>query len=418
MNDAAAQRPATPLGRMVRLSTLLFLQHAILGCWLPVLQLRFQALGLSGAEMGWIYSTIAIASSCAPWLGGQLADRVWASERVLQLAHVFGGLLLWFVASATTFPTIITLIGLHAMIYMPTLAISNSIVFAHLARPEREFAFVRLWGTASWIVVAALLGLWLAQPAWLPGAAHAETGDAARLAAIISFLLVGYLCFIPATPPNRAAGGRSFAMLVALKMLREPATLVLVLTSLLASITMPFVYPVASLYFKSLGVSDAGIAPLLSLGQVGEVLAFVLLSFSLARFGLRITYLIGLLSFALRYIAWTIGEPFWAVAAVVPLHGVCYAFVLGLGQIYLDRRAPADARASAQSLHQIAAYGMGMVVGQWLAGLALDSFKTTSGAIDYAAVYTVPLVIAAIAFIIALVGFHPARRSTTPAPSR
>lgn len=397
---------------------MLFLEHAVLGAWIPLLQLHLKDLHFSGAQISWIYATPAIASIFAPWIAGQLADRVFSARTVMFVSHLFSGVVLWAVGDQTRFEMILLLMFLHAMVYMPTLAVSSMIVFRHLANREREFGSVRLWGTASWVVVAGLLGLWLSKPAWLPGARQAEVPDCTRLAALLSFGLVLFCAALPATPPERGPTSRPLAAIDALSMFRERSFTVLLLVSFLLSMLMPFVYPYGGLFLRSAGVTESQLAPLMAIGQVSEIVMFLLLAVAIRRFGLKTTFLIGAACWALRFAVWSLGEPWALVVASLGLHGFCYAFVFGLGQVFVDQCAKPDIRASAQALHQVITFGLGTWAGITLAGMAHDGFQhlTADGtlAVDYAQFYFWPTLSAVVCFVAFAIFF----KTTTPRPAR
>lgn len=397
---------------------MLFLQHAILGAWVPLLPLRLQDLHLSGAQIGSIYATLAMASVFAPWLGGQLADRIIPAQWVMLVSHLCGAVLLWCVAASTRYETILVLLFVNAMLYMPTLSLSNLIVFRHLADRDREFGRVRLWGTASWIVVAAALGLWLNQPSWLPGAQHAGPADSLRLAAILSVALAAFCLALPATPPETGARRSRLAAFGALRLLRDRPSAVLMAVSFLLAMEMPFSYPFGGLFLRSLGVSDAGVSPLMAIGQMGEIIAFLLLALALRHFGFKTTFLIGVACWATRYAIWSIGGPWPLIVASLSLHGFCYAFVLALGQMFVDRRSDPDTRASAQALHQVVTFGIGAWLGNLIGGVALDFFQRDlpdgTAVTDFTQFYLWPALLAVICFVIFAVFF----KTTTPSGAR
>ncbi len=392
-----------------------------MGSWVPLLQLHLQDLHFSGTQIGSLYATLAIASIIAPWLGGQLADRIMPAQRVMFISHLCGAVLLWYAAAATRYETILILLFLNAMVYMPTLALSNMIVFRHLADRNREYGRVRLWGTASWIIVAAALGIWLSKPSWLPGAASAGTVDSLRLGAIVSVILAFFCLVLPATPPENGTRRSNLAALGALRMLRDRSCAVLLLVSFFLAMGMPFVYPFGGLFLRSQGVSDAGISPLMSIGQVGEIIVFLLLAFSLRHLGFKIMFLIGIACWAIRFGIWSIGGPWPLIVASITLNGFCYAFVFGLGQMFVDQRSDPDTRASAQALHQVMTFGVGMWLGNMIGGAALDFFqhKLPDGTIitDFTQVYYWPALGAAVCFVIFALFFKtPTPREARPAP--
>lgn len=410
------QRGRTPRGRLVVLALMLFLEHAILGAWVPLLQLHLRSCGFTGSQIASCYATLASAAIIAPWVAGQLADRVLPAQVVMFISHLFGAVLLWWTAGCTRFQTVWVLLQLNALVYMPTLALSNLIAFRHLADREQEFGHVRLWGTASWIIVAGLLGVWLSRPGWLPPAAEAGPVDGLRLGAVLAVTLAVFSLALPKTPPEKTRGSR-LAALGALKLLRDRSCAVLLLVSFLLALAMPFVYPFGSLFLRSLGVGAAGVAPLMALGQAGEIIAFFILGTALRRWGVKLTFLIGIAGWALRFAIWSLGGPWPLIVASLGLHGACYAFVFGLGQMFVDHQAEPDTRASAQTLHLVITFGVGSWLGNLLAGLTFDHYQATGGPADFRHFYLWPAIGSAVCLLIFGLFFRTPRRHATPPPA-
>lgn len=401
-------------GRLTLLCTLMFLEHAIFGAWIPVMPLHLKQLGFSPLQIGNLFGILSLAGLAAPWIGGHLADRVISAQALLAIGHAAGAILFWLAASATDYWSILLLLLAASFIYLPTFTVTNHIVFRHLADPLHEFGKVRLWGTASWVAMSAIMGLWLARPAWLPFAQHAQLSDCLRLAALMSAALAAFAFFVPRTPPEAAdpEAGR-FAFIDVLKMLRDRSFRLLLVISFLLSLINPFIYPVGAAFLQSLGISEAGVAPLLSLGQAGEVFAFLLLGPILRRIGFKAMFLVGIAAFILRFAAWSIGQPLALVIAAIPLHGISYAYFIGLGQTYTNKIASRDVRATAQALHYFASAGIGGWIGNWMAAAACLAFTmpgpTGVIAVQYGYVFMIPLLIALISGVVFSLGFHSAR---------
>lgn len=405
--------PRTPAARVLALSVLMFLEHSIGGAWMPIFPLRMVELGFDPVQIGNLFAALSIAGVLAPWLGGQLADRLLPAQYILTIAHTCNAFILWRSASASHYSSILVMLALVTLLYSPTFTLANHIVFRQLADPVHEFGRVRLWGTASWVVMSLLMGLWLSKPAWLPGAAHADVSDSLRLAAILSGLLAVYSIVAPHTPPEPAIPGAGrLAIVGVLRMAREPSFRLLLVVSFALSLLNPFIYPLGATYLQSLGVTQAAVGPLLCLGQVSEVLAFLLLGNALKRFGYKVLFMCGALAFVLRFSAWSLGTPLLLVEAVILLHGLSYAFFVGAGQTYTNAIARPDLRASAQALHSFAAAGIGGLLGNWLAaGLCAQFSRVIAGArvVQYGYVFLVPAGIALLSLVALGLWFHAAR---------
>ncbi len=414
--------PRTPPARHRALSAMMFLQHAGLGVWAPLMPLHVRDLGFSGGELGLLFSTFSVAACVSPWLVGRLADRRAAPQALLACGHVIAAAALWAMSYATSFPAVLILMSIHSLAFAPTLALSNVIALRGLSRRYDEFGGVRLWGTASWVVMGVLIGVWLQRPAWLPGAQHACLADALRAGAVLSALLAVYCCVLPAARQPVSAGRVAWATDSALGLLHDGSFRVLLLATLAASIALPFVYPLCGLFLRSLHFRDEHIAPLLSLGQVGEIAALLLLGWAVRRWGFKTVFLIGLAAWPLRFGIWC-GEIEWLVIASLTMHGVCYAGVVILGQMYVDVLTRSDARNTAQALHLFVSSGVGSLIGNLLAGAALDAFTTRSETgvelVNFRAVFAGPALLTLAALLLFWIAFNPARPDAShPAQSR
>lgn len=401
--DPASQR--TSLRLLVLLAIMMFLEHAAAGAWLPILQPHLLDLGMSQVQVGWIFSSLAVMSLLAPWLASYLSDRHIAAEHVLAVCHLCGAVLLWVAASLTTFWPLMFCLFAFATVYVPTLALTNLIAFRHLADFAREFGYVRLWGTMSWVVVAMVVWLWLDPPDWLRFAGAHTTSDALRFGGILALILGVYSFWLPSTPPTHRAAhapaglGRAAYNAAA----HNRPLLVMLLVSFVIALLLPLVYPYGSEFIRSQGLSTGQVSAVMSLGQAGEVIAFASMGFLLRRFGAKTVFLIGLASWAIRFAVWSAGGPWPLLVASVPLHGFCFAFVVGVGQIIVDHQAPRHARATMQSLHHVLIYGVGALAGYQIGGWSAEALTTTtaSGVVttDYATFYFWPAIVAGLCFV-------------------
>lgn len=399
MTAAAALPAATAAGRtpppvMTVLSVMMLLQHGSLGAFVPVLPLHFQDLGFTGLQTGIVFALFSVASLVSPSLFGQLADRRTPAPYLLAGCHLGCAAAVWFVAPLTGFAAISALMLLHALLYVPTLALSNMVAFRHIVDREREYGSVRFWGTFGWVAASGLVSLWL----WHAGERPGRLADALRIGAVLSVLAALVCLVLPATPPSRGGASGRLALRGALRLLRDPSFAAFMLTSFLIATLGPFVYPVAARFLRALGASDAAVGPLLSLGQVTELLVLLTLGLGLRRFGYRTLFVIGAAAWAVRFSIWCGGGPWWLIVASLALHGVCYGFIFALGQVYVDHRTPADARASAQSLHLTITTGLGTLVGNLAAGFATDAFvpHTAASTGGYALVFLGPALLATV----------------------
>ncbi len=383
-----------------RLGIMMFLQYAIWGAWAPVLsEYLMRELHFTGVQVGWIYAVLPLATIVAPFLGGQVADRWLASEKVIALLQLAGGVVLLVMSRITSYATLLPLMLFYCLLYAPTLAITNSLAMINLESSEKEFGRIRVWGTIGWIAAGWLLAAWR-----YGGQSAMLRGDTLFLAGIFS-LIMGLQAFsLPHTPPKKE-GVNPLAFLEALKMLREKNFLIFVTITFVVATELEFYYILTAPFLQSpvIGLPPKVISAVMTIAQVAEifVMAFLLSTF-LAKYGMRNTLAIGALAWPVRYIIFAIGKPAWLVIASLALHGFCYVFFFTAAFIYVDTVAPKDIRASAQSLIAIIALGLGRFLGSLFAGWIKDMF-TVEGVTNWRLVFIVPCaltILCALAFVL------------------
>lgn len=392
---------------MRRLSTMMFLQYAVWGAWLPVAARYLSApvadggLGFTGGQIGLILGLAgSIGAVLSPFIAGQVADRYFATERFLALMLVLGGIIKWATALQTDFGPWLWLSIAYSVVYMPTLALSNSMAFAHLTDRDRQFPRVRVWGTIGWIAASWIFpmlylqtGLTLtAMPPFLAGPevpdATARLVDALKFSALISFGYAAFCLFLPHTPPRRDAA-EPLAFAKAFGMFRDRSFAVLVAVSLPISVIHQIYFLQTGPFFSSLGVLDSQIGPAMTIGQFSEILIMAGLGWMLAKLGFRWVITLGALAYFVRYLIWSMPElPIPVIVGSQFLHGICYACFFAASFIYVDRIAPVDVRHSAQTVFGILILGGGPVLGGMLSGYLQEMF-TTGGVVDYGALWRV-----------------------------
>ncbi len=386
-----------------RLGVMMFLQYAIWGAWAPVLSdyLR-NTLGFSGAQFSLIYSLLPLATIIAPFVGGQVADRYFASQKVVAWLQLVGGVFLVLTAFVSSYGTMVWLMLAYCLLYAPTLALTNSIAFINLHNSEKEFGQIRVWGTIGWIAAGYLLTVWRIGAQSMSGLALG--GDMLLLAGIFS-LIMGFHSFtLPDTPPRRE-GVKPWAFLEALRMMKDPNFLLFVIIAFIVATELMFYYILTAPFLTSdqIGISSAILPWVMTIAQVAEifVLAF-LLPYLITRIGIRKVLVLGILAWPLRYIIFAVGKPSWLVIASLTLHGFCFVFFFAAAFIYVDTIAPRDIRHSAQSLITLVTYGIGNYIGSLFAGWIFDRF-TSGGTTNWTSVFLVPCfltILCALAFLV------------------
>ena len=392
----------------LKLSAMMFLQYFIWGAWYVTLVTYLsRTLGFSGSQIGWVYATTAIAAMISPFFMGLVADRYFASEKVLAGLHLVGGFLLYWVSGLDDFSNLFPVLLIYALCYMPTLALTNSLSFHHMESPEREFPRVRVLGTIGWIAAGLLVGR-----------LHLEaTAVPLQIAAGASVLMGLYCLLLPHTPPK--GGGQPFSLrgllgLDALSLMKERSFAVFVAGSFLLCIPLQFYYTFTNLFLNEIGVSQA--ASKMTLGQGSEILFMLALPFFLTRVGLKGTLLIGMAAWVARYLlfSWGDGSQYlWMLLGGILLHGICYDFFFVAGQVYVDRKAPIRVRAAAQGFIALVTLGLGMFVGARVSGLVVQhySFTGVDGGVQHhwGEIWLVPAVAAAVVLVLFAFFFRPGR---------
>ena len=388
----------------LRLSVMMFLQYAIWGSWAPVLSAYLQNdLGFSGTQIGLIYSLLPLATIISPFLGGQIADRYFPTEKLIALLQLAGGGFLLLVAATTDYTTMIWLMLIYSILYAPTLALTNSIAMINMANSEKEFGSIRVWGTIGWITAGLSLAFWrsLAEAQQVP----TIQGDTLVLAGIFS-IVMGLLAFgLPHTPP-RKEGSNPWAFLEALKMLKSKNMIIFFVIAFIVATELQFYYVLTAPFLTSdqIGVANARVSGVMVIAQLAEiiVMAFLLPRF-LPKYGIRKVMLMGIVAWPLRYAIFAIGGPTWLVLASLALHGFCYVFFFTAAFIYIDQIAPKDIRHSAQSLITLILLGFGNYLGALFSGLVQSIFTSADQGTNWTGVFLVPFfltMLCAVGFVI------------------
>lgn len=402
-----------------RLSAMMFLEYMIWGAWSPVLSAHLERIGFTGIQSGWIYALLPLGCMIAPFAGGQLADRYVSTEKLLAGLHLGGGVLLCVMATTTTYQGVATFMFLWALLYAPTLALTNSITFHHLPDAEKKFGLVRVFGTLGWIGAGlALTGLRQVWPDGLPGLGGA---DSLWLAAIASFALGLFSFALPHTPPTKTRTS-PWAFLAALRLLRDPSFAVFILIAFVVSTELMFYYVLTAPFLQSIGVAPENVPAVMTLAQAAEIGTMLLLPWMLGRWGVRRTLAVGILAWPFRYAIFAYGQPKWLVVAALTLHGICYVCFFVVCYIYVNSVATPDIRASAQAFITFVVLGVGMFVGSLFAGSVRDFF-TVGGTpaapeVDYTSVFLVPCVLTVLCAIVFFLAFRERKpASDDPLPA-
>ncbi len=384
------------------LAGMMFLEYAVWGAWMPILSATLTNRAIPGGEIGNIYGGMWLACIITPFLGGQLADRFMPAQRFLSVAHLLAAGVAWWMATQTTSGGYFWGLFIWALLFAPTLGVTNAIAFHHIDRAgldeagkEREFSWIRTAGTIGWIVSAfILLGYMTMSGADSSG----KTGPIAemQLTAILGVAMAIFSLFLPNTPPS-AAKTDPLAFRKAFSLFKTvPGFAVFMVISFVAATEFQFFYLLSGPFLESgafTKVSHEYIAPIKSISQVAEIAALsLMLPLWLPSKGMRWCLLVGSFAWPLRYFIFSIGQPAWLVIASLALHGFGYAFVLVVQQLYVDRVAPKDIRSSAQNLLNLITLGLGNWLGSLFCGWVME-YYTKDGVTNWAPVFILPAVL-------------------------
>ncbi|WP_250458952.1 MFS transporter [Microbulbifer litoralis] len=367
-----------------QLGAMMFLQFFIWGGWFVTLG-TFLAnnLGADGGQIGIAFSTQSWGAIIAPFVIGLIADRYFNAERILAILHLLGALLMFLMYRAADFSAFYPAVLAYMVLYMPTLALANSISFRHLADPAREFSGIRVWGTLGWICAGLLISYVFAWDS-RQGIDAGQLANTFPMCAAASLLLGLFSLFLPATPPaTEKSGGSTLGEILGLKsigLFRDRNFRVFFVFSILVCIPLAFYYQNTSLFLTEAGMENS--TAKMALGQASEVLFMLCVPLFLLRFGIKVTLLAAMLAWAVRYFLFAYGnagEFSYLLILGIALHGICYDFFFVSGQIYTDSKAEASYRSAAQGLVTLATYGLGMLIGFWIAGWVTDLYALDGG---------------------------------------
>ena len=360
-----------------KLSLLFFLEFFIWGGWFVTMgTFLSQIFNATGGELAMAYETQSIGAIIAPFIIGLIADRYFAAQKILGLLHLLGAALLFIVTNADNFFAFYPYIFIYMLLYMPTLALANSVAFHQMENPSKEFASIRVLGSVGWIVAGLIIGYF----GWEGSQTLKNTF---YMSSIASAFLGLYSFTLPNTPPKLGSNKlkiREILGLDALSMLKDKGFLFFFIASILICIPLAFYYQHANQFLNEIGMKAA--ASKMILGQISEVLFLLLLPLFIKRYGIKNALIVGILAWGVRYMLFAFGNTgvkSWMLIFGILLHGVCYDFFFVSGQIYTDFKAGEKYKSTAQGLITLATYGLGMLIGFRFAGWLTDQYISDIG---------------------------------------
>ncbi|MBS9464098.1 MFS transporter [Flagellimonas sp. 389] len=388
-----------------QLSFMMFLEFFIWGGWFVTLGTFLgENLNANGAEIAQAFSTQSWGAIIAPFIVGLIADKYFNAERILGVLHLLGALLMYQMYATNDFNAFYPYVFVYMILYMPTLALVNSISFNQMKDPAKEFSFVRVFGTMGWIVAGLIISyvfLWDSPQSRSEGLLK----NTFLMVAIASALLGLFSFTLPKTPPRIAKDEKvnisTLLGLDALKLLKDRNFLIFFLASILICIPLAFYYQNTNPFLSEIGVNNP--TGKMTIGQASEVVFMLFLPFFFKKFGFKKTILIGMLAWTVRYVLFAYGnagELAFMLLIGIALHGICYDFFFVSGQIYTDSKAGEKYKSAAQGLITLATYGVGMLIGFWISGKITDIYLISEKIHNWQNIWIIPSVFALVVMLL------------------
>jgi nucleoside transporter len=401
-------------GIRIKLSTMMFLEFFIWGAWFVTMgTYLMNDLKTSGLQVGAAFTSQSIGAIIAPFIIGLIADKFFSAQKILGLLHLTGGIMLWLVATAANFSAFYPAIIIYMILYMPTLALVNSISFRQMQNPSKEFPNVRVLGTIGWIAAGVIIS-WLN---WDKKGNEAALVNTFKMAAGASIALGLFSFTLPATPPLKKGQKTTVGEIIGLDsigLLKKKSYLVFFLASIAICVPLAFYYSFSNSFFAEAGMTSTTVTQ--SLGQVSEILFMVLIPFFFVRLGVKKMLAVGMLAWALRYVLFAYGDinsNYWMLIAGIVIHGVCFDFFFVTGQIYTDNLAGERFKSAAQGFITLATYGVGMLMGYYISGPIVDHWKIAEHAHAWKSIWLIPSGIAAAVLVVFMIFFNDKNRTET-----
>jgi len=388
----------------------MFLQFFVWGGWFVTLG-TFLAnnLNATGSQISLAFSTQSWGAIIAPLFIGLIADRYFNAEKVLGVLHLLGAVLLFLMGKSESYSIFYPFIFFYMILYMPTIALVNSISFSQMKNKSAEFPLIRTFGTVGWIVSGLIISYvfeWDEKESIDAG----SLSNTFSMVSFVSFLMGAFSFFLPKTPP--AVNNKKFSMkdsfgLEALKLLREKNFLIFFISSILICIPLAFYYQQTNPFLVEVGLKNP--TGIMAMGQVSEVIFMLLLPLFFYKFGLKKTILVGMFAWVIRYFLFSYGNTdnltFMLIIGII-LHGICYDFFFVSGQIYTDYKASEKIKSAAQGMITLATYGVGMLIGFWVAGKISDFYILENGEHSWREIWIIPAFFSILVIFLFILSFR------------
>jgi nucleoside transporter len=380
-----------------QLSIMMFLEYMIWGAWFVAMGTYLgEQFKAEGGQIGLAYGNAWFGALVSPFFIGMIADRYFPAQKVLGVLHLIGAALLYWIAQIDNWAQFPWVLLVYSCVYMPTVALTNTVAMGQTTDPGKDFPTLRVLGTIGWIVAGFVINDYM------------KTNIIFIVPAAISALLGIYSFFLPNTPPKGDKSATSFGQILgldALSLFKNRSYLIFFIGSILLCIPLSFYYSFTAGYLDASKVANVP-SKMALLGQGSEVVFMLLMPFFLQRMGVRNILLAAMAAWIIRYLCFSFGgeHAHMLLLLGVFLHGICYDFFFVTGYIYTEQTAGERYKNSAQGLFTIATYGMGMTLGSYIGGWVADMYKHNE-VMNWSGFWMVPVYIAAAILVTFLVAF-------------
>ncbi|MBR6246253.1 MAG: MFS transporter [Bacteroidales bacterium] len=377
----------------LRLIAMNFLEFAVWGAYLTSLGRYLGNIGL-GAQIKWFFAMQGIVSIFMPTLMGILADRKIEAQKVLSLCHGLAGVFMagagfycMSAGSLVQFAPLFILYSISVAFFMPTIALVNSVAYNALGKagmdPVKAFPPIRVFGTIGFIC-SMLVTNFLK----IDGVAMQDSFTQLISSGILSIVLCGYALTMPACPVNKSHEKQSLADAFGLKafsLFKDGQFAIFFIFSMLLGASLQITNGYANTFLGSFA-SDPAYADsfavknsnaLIAISQASETLCILLIPFFMKKFGIKKVMLISMFAWVFRFGLFGLGNPampgvlLFVLSCIV--YGMAFDFFNISGSLYVDQKAGADIKSSAQGLFMMMTNGFGATLGTLAAGAVVDA---------------------------------------------
>jgi MFS family permease len=366
----------------------MLLQYFTRGAWFVTLGTYLgKSMEQPGTFIGFSYSLFGIGAIISPFFVGIVADRFFPTQRVLGVLNIAAGVIMLILSQITDPTTFLWALFIYCIIYTPTEALSNSIVFHHM--PRRYFAYIRLFGTIGWVFAGLAVNMLLGK--FIPNVE--ATAVPLIMSAVASAILGIYNFTLPPTPVKNKGekiGIKEVFGFEALSLLKQRNFSIFLGASLLIGIPIQMYFAFFNMFLNDIGVSNV--------------------AWMIGRVGLKWMMSLGLAFWSIRYFLFagiSVNAEYLIIFSIL-IHGACYDFFNVTGSIYVDLKAGERYRSAAQGLFMLVFLGLGKFFGSNLAGfISTKNPSTVEGFLyDWSGIFNTTGIITAAITVLFIFSFH------------